>query len=290
MGSSVVVNSNLIAVVKKIIAEHGDTVLSEPKRVSAFLADLAHDVPKPQKNALVKCLEQDSAQTLKATKKAERVNCKQHLAHRLHEDEGLDFGLCEETLELLATVLFGVESQENSQKTPSPKSMITIRREAFRFEQLTSVAIPDNVTHIGEGAYAVNQLTSMAIPNSVITIGKRAFFNNQLTNITIPNSVTFVGEMAFANNQLTTVIISDNITSIEKEVFMFNQLTSVVIPKGVTTIDNGAFMKNQLTRITIGANVEVAKIAFENGFTAFYNAQSRRAGTYIYGTDRWKVQ
>jgi hypothetical protein len=290
MGSTVVVNPNLIAVVKKIIAEQGDSVLSEPKRVSAFLADLAQDVPKPQKNALVKCLELGSAQILKNTEVTERANFKQHLAHRLHDEEGLDFGLCRETLELLATVLFGIESQANSPEISSHKNMITVRRDAFRFKPLTDVTIPNNVTNIGEGAYAVNHLTSVTIPNSVIAIGKKAFFKNQLTAVTIPNNVTSIGEMAFANNELTSVTIPTSLTSIEREIFAYNRLASVTIPKSVTTIENGAFMKNQLTRITIGANVEIEEIAFENEFFAFYNAQSRRAGTYLYGTGRWKLQ
>lgn len=42
-------------------------------------------------------------------------------------------------------------------------------------------------------------MTSVAIPNSVTTIGNRAFlFNAGLTSVTIPNSVTTIGNGAFA--------------------------------------------------------------------------------------------
>jgi WD40 repeat protein len=100
-------NNNLLNVIKQITAKYGESVLSEPKRVSAFFADLAREEPKPQKTALVKCLEHGFAQTLKNVPENERGNCKQKLAQRLHDEEGLDLALCEETLDLLAAALFG---------------------------------------------------------------------------------------------------------------------------------------------------------------------------------------
>ena len=105
-------NNNLLTVLKEIVAKNGDSILSEPKRVSAFFADLARDEPKPQKNALVKCLELGFAQTLKNVPESERTNCKQQLAQKLHNEEGLDLGLCGETIELLAAVLFGEEQKK----------------------------------------------------------------------------------------------------------------------------------------------------------------------------------
>jgi len=105
-------NKNLLNVIKKIVEENGEAVLSDSRRVSAFLADLARDVPKPQKNALVKGLEHGFAQTLKDVSEQDRGLCKQRLAQRLYDEEGLDLGLCSETLELLAAVLFGEEQKK----------------------------------------------------------------------------------------------------------------------------------------------------------------------------------
>jgi len=102
-------NTNLLNVVKEIIEKNGNAILSDPKRVSAFFADLARDEPKPQKNALIKCLEHGFAQTLKDVSAQDREACKQRLAQRLHDEEGLDLSLCGETLELLSAVLFGDE-------------------------------------------------------------------------------------------------------------------------------------------------------------------------------------
>ena len=62
---------------------------------------------------------------------------------------------------------------------------------------MTTVAIPNSVTSIGEGAFLGNQLTNVTIGNGVMSIGNSAFVSNQLTNVTIGNGVTSIGESAF---------------------------------------------------------------------------------------------
>jgi hypothetical protein len=105
-------NANLLVIVKQIVADQGEGILSEPRRVTAFFADLAKDEPKPQRNAFVKCLEHQSAQLLKNAAEPDREACKQQLAQKMYVEEGLDPGLCRETLELLAAVLFGEEKKK----------------------------------------------------------------------------------------------------------------------------------------------------------------------------------
>ena len=89
-------------------------------------------------------------------------------------------------------------------------SVTTIRENAFSFNQLTSVTIPNSVTTIGSGAFSFNQLTSVTIPNSVTTIGDSAFSRNQLTSVTIPNSVTTIGIGAFTENHLSQIVTPDD--------------------------------------------------------------------------------
>ena len=101
-------NINLYSILNQILAQYGESVLNDPRRVSSLLADLAQESPKPQKNALVKCLEHGFVQVLKNAGEAERDNYKQQLAQRLHNEEGFDLGLCEETLDLLLAALFGM--------------------------------------------------------------------------------------------------------------------------------------------------------------------------------------
>jgi len=103
----VFMNIELKNILTQITSEHGDIILSEPKRISSFLSDLARDVPKPQKTALIKSLEHGFAKILKDVPAPERNVCLQKLSQKLNEEEGLELKLCEETLELLVEVLFG---------------------------------------------------------------------------------------------------------------------------------------------------------------------------------------
>jgi hypothetical protein len=103
---------NLLNAIKWIVEKYGETVLSEPRRVYSLFADLAKEEPKARKNALIKCLEHGFVPILKSVAEADRALCKQRLAEKLHDEEGLDMSLCEEALGLLAAALFGGEPEK----------------------------------------------------------------------------------------------------------------------------------------------------------------------------------
>jgi len=105
-------NTNLLAIVKQIVETQGEEILSEPQRMKAFFSDLAKDEPKPERIAFGRCLEYGFAQILKNVAVTEREKCKQELAKRLRDEEGLDLTLCENSLELLSAVLFGEKQQQ----------------------------------------------------------------------------------------------------------------------------------------------------------------------------------
>ncbi|UOY07249.1 leucine-rich repeat protein [Muricauda sp. SCSIO 64092] len=136
-----------------------------------------------------------------------------------------------------------------------PNSVTRIESHAFAYNNLTEVTIPSGLDSIGERAFAYNNLTEVTIPNGLTTIGDFAFYNNQLTSVTLPNSVTSIGDSAFLDNKLTNVTIPNGVTSIEDGAFAFNQLASVTIPNGVTSIGNSAFLDNKLNSVTIPESV-----------------------------------
>jgi len=105
-------NTNMLAIVKQIIAEQGEGILDDPQRLKAFFADLARDEPKPYKNVFIKCVELKFMQMLKDVAPPDRDEGKKALAKRLHEEEGFDAGLCEEAVELLVKVLFEQEQPQ----------------------------------------------------------------------------------------------------------------------------------------------------------------------------------
>ena len=88
-----------------------------------------------------------------------------------------------------------------------------------RFDNLTSIKLPHNITRIGDVAFwGCRSLTSITIPNSVTSIGRGAFFNcSSLTSITIPDSVTRIGRGAFSDcSNLTSITIPNSVTNIDE--------------------------------------------------------------------------
>ncbi|WP_415355416.1 fibronectin type III domain-containing protein [Halioglobus sp. Uisw_031] len=144
-------------------------------------------------------------------------------------------------------------------------SVTSIGRDAFQYNALTSVIIPDSVTTIGGQAFLSNALTSVTIPDSVTTIESSAFAVNDLTSVTIGNSVTTIVGAAFQYNVLTSVIIPDSVTTIGEQAFLSNALTSVIIPDSLSAIGSLAFDGNALTNVAFEGNFRMfASNTFES--------------------------
>jgi hypothetical protein len=164
---------------------------------------------------------------------------------------------------------------------------------AFQFNsRLTSVAITNSVTSIGDGAFAAcpsltaitvdvvnpvfssvagvlhtkSQTTLVQYPggkagaytisNTVTSIGNWAFAScTGLTSVTIPSGVTSIGDHAFwACPSLTNVTIGNKVADIGVYAFEFcTNLSSVTIPNSVINIAFGAFeVCSKLITVTIG--------------------------------------
>jgi len=125
----------------------------------------------------------------------------------------------------------------------------------YVISQITSLAIEEGVTHIGNFAfYGLGGLTSVTIPNGVISIGNAAFFGSGLTSITTPNSVAVIGHEAFFRcNSLISITIPNSVTSVGNYAFSeCESLTSITIPNSVTSIGVDAFRDcSNLTSVTI---------------------------------------
>ena len=135
------------------------------------------------------------------------------------------------------------------------RPLVRITNAAFAESYLTSVTIPDSVTHIGEYAFSYNQLTSVIIPAGLTSIDDWVFFSNQLTSVTIPNGVTSIGDSAFASNKLKSVTIPDSVIDIGQLSFRDNRLITVTMGNSLTRIGAAAFMNNWLTSVTIPDSV-----------------------------------
>ena len=91
-------------------------------------------------------------------------------------------------------------------------------------EDITTVIIGDEITHVGNWAFqGCTELNSVTIGKSVTSIGNGSFdncTNDGFTVLTIPNSVQTIGIDAFSNNHLKYVCFGSGLTSIGMEAFM----------------------------------------------------------------------
>lgn len=86
----------------------------------------------------------------------------------------------------------------------------SIQPQAFEFNSLTSVTIPDSVTNIGFSAFGLNQLTSVNIPNSVTSFSPGSFTGNNLTSANVPNPQGY--QSAINNNAFNYAGTSATVT------------------------------------------------------------------------------
>jgi len=110
-------NANLLAILKQIIAEQGESVLADPPRLKALFSDYAKNEQKEERVAFGRCIEMGAYQELKKTSTAdERRNIKEALTDQLYSKSGVDKTHCAEALDLLEAVIFKPEQQS----TPAP--------------------------------------------------------------------------------------------------------------------------------------------------------------------------
>ena len=118
---------------------------------------------------------------------------------------------------------------------------------AFRKCSLTSVTIPDTVTHINTNAFRECYiLSSVTIGNGVKTIDNAAFKDcSKLTNVTLPDNLTLIHNYAFAGcTSLTEMTVPDKVTYLRPHAFEdCTGLKSVKIGKAVSKISDNCFAR-----------------------------------------------
>lgn len=100
------------------------------------------------------------------------------------------------------------------------------------------------VREIGADAFYGNQvLSTITLPDTITHIRSHAFANSGLTEFDMPDSVIYVAEYAFSNcHRLKTLTLSNQLTKINSSSFLAcYALERIVIPKSVTTFESGAF-------------------------------------------------
>jgi hypothetical protein len=95
-------NTNFLAVIRRIIAEQGEGILADPQRIKPFIKDYAQHIPQEERRAFGRCLEQGFYRQLQAAHTAEeRRRLKDALARQLQGAAGISPVLCSGALDLL---------------------------------------------------------------------------------------------------------------------------------------------------------------------------------------------
>ncbi len=138
--------------------------------------------------------------------------------------------------------------------------------------KLTSVVIPDSVTHIGGHAFEESGLTTVTLPKNLTYLGAFAFLNTSVKEITVPKTIITMCENdggnhgAFCDSAIEKVTFEDGIQTIPEMACQgAKKLTSVVIPDSVTKMDEAVFAQCEaLTEISIpDAVTYIGSSAFE---------------------------
>ncbi len=143
---------------------------------------------------------------------------------------------------------------------------------AYLQADVTSITIPESVTHIGKYAFRGLSFPSITIPENVTSIGKYSFLECLNLDTLSYNAISCEDdiEFCFTDCPLLAVKIGDKVEIIPKN-FMngYKNLTSIVIPDAVTTISERAFYYCEaLDSITIGKSV---KLIDTQAFALCYN-------------------
>jgi hypothetical protein len=117
---SSIVNTNFLTVIKKIVAEQGESILAEPQRLKGWISDYAKDEPKAERLAFGRCIEYDAYGELKNAPAGGRAIVKGRLAQRLHHEEGLDEALCTGALDLLEAAVWGTNEPAKDTQASAP--------------------------------------------------------------------------------------------------------------------------------------------------------------------------
>ena len=120
---------------------------------------------------------------------------------------------------------------------------------------MTSIAIPESITEIGEGTFdGCSSLKDFTFPSQVTKISDYLFSNCGFTSFDIPDTITEIAAGAFACcNKLTDIHIPESVKEIKNGAFYnCTALTSIVLPKTLKKLGKTVFEGcTALTSVTL---------------------------------------
>jgi len=101
-------NSSLLASIKWVISQHGESVLGNPLQLKKLIANHTKNEPKEERIAFGRCIEMGSYKKLKNAQNInDRSKIKTELAQKLQIRTALNISLCKDALDILDMVIYG---------------------------------------------------------------------------------------------------------------------------------------------------------------------------------------
>jgi hypothetical protein len=114
-------------IVNRIVAEQGEGILADAKRLFPFFADYAKNEYKEDRVAFGRCIEMGAYQELKKTRTTdERRRVKATLINQVNAKTGIDRPHCSEALDLLEAVMFR-PVQQSYQPPPQASAPVNVQ-------------------------------------------------------------------------------------------------------------------------------------------------------------------
>ena len=98
-------NTNFLAIIKRITAEQGEGILADPARLKGYVSDYAKNEPKEERVAFGRAIEQGFYRELKRAAPQGRAQVKAALASRLQTVTGFDAIRCAAAVDLLEAAI-----------------------------------------------------------------------------------------------------------------------------------------------------------------------------------------
>jgi len=154
---------------------------------------------------------------------------------------------------------------------------------------LTSITIPNSVTHIGDNAFYGNKIYYVFIPYNVTRIGRLAFTRNEIYELEFEQNnlededyeniiekkekMLVIGDQAFQYNLIDTLDLPANVIVIGRNAFEHNSINNLDfqfyryrVPK-LFFIGDGAFKYNRITRLELPTSLnKIGEYAFFNNY------------------------
>ena len=200
------------------------------------------------------------------------------------------------------------------------KKLKFIDDEAFAFNNIYRMHLPDNISLIANECFRNNKLKKIDLSNikSLLTFFSSVFVYNQIEDIIFSSSIVKLGSSSFENNNLVNLDLSKltNIISIPYRCFCNNHIETVILPNNISKIESFAFshndikslyMKNLLKLNKIGSNAflsnnnlsyieinqnvnifETFNVDRWGRFVRYYQMILNKGGTYVFSNGMWK--